>query len=136
MPDQAIPVTLIVAAQATANPTALTFTTALGGPNPASQTITVGGVPTTSSIGATPSTFSCGSNWLTATVSGNTVSVGVVTGNLAISVPTTCTGSVAIIVPGATHLFEEPGALDDVVRLATAWFRRHLAPRPAGTSPS
>jgi len=40
------------------------------------------------------------------------------------------------IVPGATHLFEEPGALDDVVRLATAWFRRHLAPRPAGTSPS
>ena len=31
------------------------------------------------------------------------------------------------IVPGATHLFEEPGALDDVVRLATQWFQRHLA---------
>jgi putative phosphoribosyl transferase len=30
------------------------------------------------------------------------------------------------IVPGATHLFEEPGALDQVVTLATAWFRRHL----------
>jgi putative phosphoribosyl transferase len=26
------------------------------------------------------------------------------------------------IVPGATHLFEEPGALDQVVDLAAAWF--------------
>jgi dienelactone hydrolase len=31
------------------------------------------------------------------------------------------------IVPGATHLFEEPGALDEVARLAAEWFRRHLA---------
>src|SRR5207249_9823708 len=31
------------------------------------------------------------------------------------------------IVPGATHLFEEPGALDDVARLAREWFERHLA---------
>jgi dienelactone hydrolase len=31
------------------------------------------------------------------------------------------------IVPGATHLFEEPGTLDEVARLATAWFVRHLA---------
>jgi dienelactone hydrolase len=30
------------------------------------------------------------------------------------------------IVPGATHLFEEPGALEQVTRLATAWCRRHL----------
>jgi putative phosphoribosyl transferase len=30
------------------------------------------------------------------------------------------------IVPGATHLFEEPGALEQVARLATAWCRRHL----------
>src|SRR5438309_1372082 len=30
------------------------------------------------------------------------------------------------IIPGATHLFEEPGALEAVARLATAWFRRHL----------
>ncbi|MFN3396480.1 MAG: hypothetical protein ACK4Z9_06770 [Thermodesulfovibrionales bacterium] len=30
------------------------------------------------------------------------------------------------IVPGATHLFEEPGALDEVARLATEWFKRHL----------
>ena len=26
------------------------------------------------------------------------------------------------IVPGATHLFEEPGALDEVIRLARGWF--------------
>jgi dienelactone hydrolase len=30
------------------------------------------------------------------------------------------------IVPGATHLFEEPGALDHVSRLATEWFQRYL----------
>jgi len=31
------------------------------------------------------------------------------------------------IVPGATHLFEEPGALEAVSRLAREWFTRHLA---------
>lgn len=30
------------------------------------------------------------------------------------------------IVPGATHLFEEPGALETVGDLAADWFRRHL----------
>jgi putative phosphoribosyl transferase len=30
------------------------------------------------------------------------------------------------IVPGATHLFEEPGALEEVARLAGEWFDRHL----------
>ena len=30
------------------------------------------------------------------------------------------------IVPGATHLFDEAGALDEVARLAAEWFRRHL----------
>ena len=30
------------------------------------------------------------------------------------------------IVPGATHLFEEPGALEEVARLARDWFVRHL----------
>jgi putative phosphoribosyl transferase len=33
------------------------------------------------------------------------------------------------IVPGATHLFEEPGTLEQVERLAAAWFARHLRPR-------
>jgi putative phosphoribosyl transferase len=31
------------------------------------------------------------------------------------------------IVAGATHLFEEPGALEEVARLARGWFERHLA---------
>ncbi len=32
-----------------------------------------------------------------------------------------------VIVPGATHLFEEPGALDEVARLARDWFQRQSA---------
>lgn len=31
-----------------------------------------------------------------------------------------------VIVPGATHLFEEPGTLEQVAALASAWFVRHL----------
>lgn len=31
------------------------------------------------------------------------------------------------VIPGATHLFEEPGTLDTVAQLAGAWFERHLA---------
>ena len=31
-----------------------------------------------------------------------------------------------VIVPGATHLFEEPGKLEEVARLAADWFARHL----------
>ena len=36
-----------------------------------------------------------------------------------------CEKQLAIVL-GATHLFEEPGALDEVARLARDWFRRHL----------
>jgi hypothetical protein len=36
------------------------------------------------------------------------------------------------IVPGATHLFEEPGALEEVARLARDWFLRHLPTDEAG----
>jgi len=32
-----------------------------------------------------------------------------------------------VLVPRATHLFEEPGTLEEVARLAAAWFERHLA---------
>ena len=32
-----------------------------------------------------------------------------------------------VIVPGATHLFEEPSALEDVARLASQWFARYLS---------
>lgn len=35
------------------------------------------------------------------------------------------------IVPGATHLFEEPGALETVAGLAGDWFLRYLAAPPA-----
>lgn len=31
-----------------------------------------------------------------------------------------------VVVPGATHLFEEPGALEEVARLAAEWFSRFL----------
>jgi hypothetical protein len=31
-----------------------------------------------------------------------------------------------VIVPGATHLFEEPGTLEEVARLAKQWFMRFL----------
>jgi dienelactone hydrolase len=44
-----------------------------------------------------------------------------------------------VIVPGATHLFEEPGALDEVARLAREWFERHLLPaepHATGAGPS
>jgi putative phosphoribosyl transferase len=36
-----------------------------------------------------------------------------------------CVREVAVV-PGAGHLFEEPGALDRVADLAGAWFDRHL----------
>lgn len=37
-----------------------------------------------------------------------------------------------VIVPGATHLFEEAGALEEVARLAADWFTRHLCAGPRG----
>jgi putative phosphoribosyl transferase len=33
-----------------------------------------------------------------------------------------------VIVPGATHLFEEPGALEHAARLARDWFQANLSP--------
>jgi predicted phosphoribosyltransferase/dienelactone hydrolase len=42
------------------------------------------------------------------------------------------------VVPGATHLFEEPGALEHATDLACAWFGRHLAApaRPPAPPPA
>lgn len=37
-----------------------------------------------------------------------------------------CPEKKLIIVPGATHLFEEPGTLEEVARLAAEWFSHHL----------
>jgi nucleotide-binding universal stress UspA family protein/pimeloyl-ACP methyl ester carboxylesterase len=39
----------------------------------------------------------------------------------------TCVKELAVV-PGATHLFEEPGALERVAELARDWFARHLTP--------
>ncbi len=38
----------------------------------------------------------------------------------------TCEKKLAVV-PGATHLFEEPGTLDDVIDLARKWFVDHLS---------
>jgi putative phosphoribosyl transferase len=38
-----------------------------------------------------------------------------------------CPEKQLVIVPGATHLFEEPGTLEDVARIAADWFIHHLA---------
>jgi putative phosphoribosyl transferase len=43
--------------------------------------------------------------------------------------PPSCT---LAVVPEATHLFEEPGALDEVSALAADWFERHLVKAPKG----
>ena len=39
----------------------------------------------------------------------------------------TCATAELAVVPGATHLFEEPGTLDAVARLAARWFERCFA---------
>ncbi len=35
-----------------------------------------------------------------------------------------------VIVPGATHLFEEPGTLEAVATRAAGWFAEHLLAKP------
>jgi len=40
-----------------------------------------------------------------------------------------------VIVPGATHLFMEPGTLEEVARLARAWFTKYLALGVIGAPP-
>jgi pimeloyl-ACP methyl ester carboxylesterase len=48
-----------------------------------------------------------------------------------------CSTKKLVIVPGASHLFPEPGALEAVISHAAGWFERHLAasgPQPARTS--
>lgn len=41
-----------------------------------------------------------------------------------------------VLVPGATHLFEEPGTLAAASHLARDWFLRYLAPQAATTPPT
>jgi putative phosphoribosyl transferase len=37
------------------------------------------------------------------------------------------------VIPSATHLFPEPGALEEVARLAKDWFGRYLTPAVSHT---
>jgi len=39
-----------------------------------------------------------------------------------------CPDKKLVIVPGATHLFEEPGTLEEVARVAAEWFSHHFKP--------
>jgi len=39
-----------------------------------------------------------------------------------------CEKSLAVV-PQATHIFQEPGTLEEAARLALNWFRQHLRPR-------
>jgi putative phosphoribosyl transferase len=41
-----------------------------------------------------------------------------------------------VVVPGATHLFEEPGALQQVANHAAQWFTKHLPAAPMRRVPS
>lgn len=38
-----------------------------------------------------------------------------------------CSEKKLFVIPGATHLFEEPGALEEVASVAAGWFARHFA---------
>jgi hypothetical protein len=64
---------------------------------------------------------------------GRCSSSAVATRSLSTSIARPCTRSPVRnaweIVPGATHLFTEPGALEQVARLATDWFTRYLTKR-------
>ena len=40
------------------------------------------------------------------------------------------------LIPGATHLFEEPGTLENVAKLASEWFAKHLNTNPERSSRS
>jgi dienelactone hydrolase len=54
--------------------------------------------------------------------------VGVIELNQQALVRLGCEGKELAIVPGATHLFEEPGTLERVAQLASHWFARYLRP--------
>jgi putative phosphoribosyl transferase len=53
--------------------------------------------------------------------------------NRAAATRLTCPYELAVV-PGATHLFEEPGALEHVVELARDWFAKAFSPPPGGAT--
>jgi len=56
---------------------------------------------------------------------------GVIELNEAACARLTCTKELSIV-PRATHLFEEPGTLEAVAKLARDWFARHLPVKGGG----
>jgi putative phosphoribosyl transferase len=50
----------------------------------------------------------------------------VITMNRAALAHLKCPDKKLVIIPGATHLFEEPGTLEEVARVAAEWFTRHF----------
>ncbi len=101
VPMQTIPVTLIIASGTiTATPAALSFSQALNGPQPATQSIQVAGIPTGATVGATATMFN-GTGWLTA-ATGATAGTVTVTANGAGLPQGIYQGIVTLLVPGAT----------------------------------
>ncbi|MFY9729122.1 MAG: dienelactone hydrolase family protein [Candidatus Acidiferrales bacterium] len=47
-----------------------------------------------------------------------------------------CPEKQLIIIPGATHLFEEPGTLEEVARVAAGWFTQYLATATRAHAPA
>jgi putative phosphoribosyl transferase len=50
----------------------------------------------------------------------------VITMNRAALAQLQCPEKSLVIIPGATHLFEEPGTLEETARVAAEWFSRHF----------
>jgi len=99
VPAQTVPVTLtIVSSNISASPMNASFVQALGGPQPASQTITISGVPSGTTIGTLATMFN-GSGWLSASVASNNMVT--ITANGSQLSQGTYTGVVSVIVPGA-----------------------------------
>ena len=99
VPAQTIAVTLtIVFSNVTASPLNVNFVQSLGGAPPASQTVTINGVPAGTTIGTVATMFN-GAGWLSAAVAANnTVTV---TANGSQLTQGTYSGVVTVIVPGA-----------------------------------
>jgi putative phosphoribosyl transferase len=51
----------------------------------------------------------------------------------ATQIPATCE---LVVIPGASHLFPEPGAIEQVANLAADWFTRYLAPGCRSAQPA
>jgi len=98
---ETVPVTLVVvASNVSGSTTSLAFAQSLGSAQPASQSITISGIPVGTTIGAVTTELSASNvNWLSASVSNaNTVSVTVNGSQLGTG---TYNGIVTVIVPGA-----------------------------------